>query len=102
MKNKLEKLNNIKSVSSPELKFIEALIDYKKIDKNIIAEILSIPSEISLIRKLYFGWSAQKMKILRTKQSVLMRVRGNIYQSKMDRAEKMYCYILLNIILSDS
>tara|TARA_B100000965_G_C19260150_1_gene612647 strand:- start:270 stop:578 length:309 start_codon:yes stop_codon:yes gene_type:complete len=102
MKNKLEKLNNIKSTSSPELKFIEALIDYKKIDKNIIAEILSIPSEISLIRKLYSGWSAQKIKVLRTKQSVLMHVRGNIHQSKMDKAEKMYCYILLNIVLSDS
>lgn len=102
MKNKLEKLNNIKSVSSPELKFIEAIIDYKKIDKDIIAEILSIPSEISLIRKLYSGWSGQKIKILRTKQSVLMRVRGNINQTKMDKAEKMYCYILLNIILSDS
>ena len=87
-----------------DLNILKSFIDIKQIDKDILAEIFGAPSEIMVIRKLYshIAYSVRVSKILRKKQSVLMRIKGNIYQSKMSKAEKIYCYTLLNIILGDS
>ena len=104
MNKKIENTSLQPSVSHPELDMFKAFIDINKLDKDILAEIFGVPSEINVIRKLYkhCGLLVENEKILRTKQSVLMRVKGNIYQSKMSKAEKIYCYTLLNIIIGDS
>ena len=104
MKNNTENTSLAVSRIDSYLEMIKNYIDINKIDKNILTEILGVPSEIMVIRKLYsnFGYFVVNEKILRTKQSVLMRVKGNIYQSKMSKAEKIYCYTLLNLVLGDS
>lgn len=104
MKNNTENTSLALSRTDPYLEMIKNYIEINKIDKNILTEILGVPSEIMVIRKLYsnFGYFVVNEKILRTKQSVLMRVKGNIYQSKMSKAEKIYCYTLLNLVLGDS
>tara|TARA_Y100001935_G_C17301494_1_gene509519 strand:- start:455 stop:769 length:315 start_codon:yes stop_codon:yes gene_type:complete len=104
MKNNTENTSLALSRTDSYLEMIKNYIEINKIDKNILTEILGVPSEIMVIRKLYsnFGYFVVNEKILRTKQSVLMRVKGNIYQSKMSKAEKIYCYTLLNIIIGDS
>ena len=92
------------SSTDPYLDMIKNYINVNKIDKNILAEILGVPSEIMVIRKLYkhLYYSVLVSKILSHKKMVLMRVRGSIHQSKMSKAEKVFCYTLLNIILGDS
>lgn len=104
MKNNTENTSLALASTDPYLEMIKKYIEINKIDKNILAEILGVPSEIMVIRKLYsnFAYFVVNEKILRTKQSVLMRVKGNIYQSKMSKAEKIYCYTLLNLVLGDS
>tara|TARA_B100000963_G_C22252384_1_gene504812 strand:+ start:201 stop:515 length:315 start_codon:yes stop_codon:yes gene_type:complete len=104
MSKKIENTSLTLLSKHPDLYMFKTFIDINKIDKDILAEIFGAPSEIMVIRKLYknFNSSLRSTKIFRKKMSVLIRVNENIYQSKMSKAEKIYCYTLLNIIIGDS
>ena len=104
MNIKSENTSVTHSSKHEDLNILKSFIDIKQIDKDILAEIFGAPSEIMVIRKLYkhLYYSVLVSKILSHKKMVLMRVRGSIHQSKMSKAEKVFCYTLLNIILGDS
>lgn len=104
MNKKSENTSLTHSSKHEDLNILKSFIDIKQIDKDILAEIFGAPSEIMVIRKLYshIDYSVHVSKILKKKHSVLTRIKGNIYQSKMSKPEKIYCYTLLNIIIGDS